>query len=41
MYIVIDTFVYFSHYFITIPPPCWVHAAHIHGVSILGNIDMH
>lgn len=31
-----DIFVYFSHYFITVPPPCWVHAAHIHGVPILG-----
>lgn len=32
----IDVFVYFSHHFITIPPPCWVHAAHLHGVPILG-----
>ncbi|KAJ8890084.1 hypothetical protein PR048_009591 [Dryococelus australis] len=32
----IDTFVYFSHHFITIPPPVWVNAAHLHGVKILG-----
>lgn len=35
---IIDIFVYFSHHFITIPPPCWVHAAHLHGVPILGNL---
>lgn len=35
---IIDIFVYFSHHFITIPPPCWVHAAHLHGVPILGTI---
>ena len=33
---IIDIFVYFSHHFITIPPPCWIKAAHIHGVPILG-----
>ena len=32
----IDTFVYFSHHFVTIPPPCWIHAAHLHGVPVLG-----
>lgn len=32
----IDIFVYFSHHFITIPPPCWVHSGHIHGVTVLG-----
>ncbi|CAL7935875.1 unnamed protein product [Xylocopa violacea] len=35
---VIDTFVYFSHYFITIPPFGWINAAHNHGVKILGTI---
>ena len=32
----VDTFVYFSHHFITIPPPCWINAAHKHGVPVLG-----
>ncbi|XP_065218337.1 cytosolic endo-beta-N-acetylglucosaminidase [Planococcus citri] len=34
----IDTFVYFSHYFITIPPLMWINAAHFHGVEILGTV---
>ncbi|XP_057311525.1 cytosolic endo-beta-N-acetylglucosaminidase-like isoform X2 [Hydractinia symbiolongicarpus] len=34
----IDTFCYFSHNFITIPPPCWTNAAHIHGVKSLGTV---
>ncbi|XP_045476472.1 cytosolic endo-beta-N-acetylglucosaminidase [Harmonia axyridis] len=32
----IDIFVYFSHNFITIPPLCWINAAHQKGVKILG-----
>lgn len=32
----IDIFVYFSHRFVTICPPVWVNAAHLHGVQILG-----
>ena len=32
----IDTFVYFSHHLITIPPPCWIDAAHRNGVPVLG-----
>ncbi|XP_028413134.1 cytosolic endo-beta-N-acetylglucosaminidase-like [Dendronephthya gigantea] len=32
----IDIFIYFSHNFITIPPPCWTNAAHRHGVQVLG-----
>ncbi|KAM6500298.1 Glycosyl hydrolase family 85 domain containing protein [Amanita muscaria] len=31
-----DIFVYFSHHLVTVPPPAWVHAAHRHGVKILG-----
>ena len=34
----IDTFVYFSHHFVTIPPPGWVAAARTHGVQMLGTI---
>ncbi|XP_059482677.1 cytosolic endo-beta-N-acetylglucosaminidase isoform X2 [Neocloeon triangulifer] len=34
----IDMFVYFSHKFVTIAPPVWVNAAHLHGVLILGTI---
>ena len=29
-----DVFVYFSHYLITLPPPCWINAAHTHGVKV-------
>lgn len=34
----VDIFVYFSHHFITIPPPGWVAAAQLHGVPVLGTI---
>ena len=34
----IDIFVYFSHYFVTIPPPCWTNAAHTHGIPVLGTL---
>lgn len=34
----IDTFVYFSHNFITIPVKGWIEAAHTNGVSVLGTI---
>ncbi|RWW45455.1 hypothetical protein BHE74_00048698 [Ensete ventricosum] len=30
-----DVFVYFSHYLVTLPPPCWTNAAHTHGVKVL------
>ncbi|KAL1450335.1 hypothetical protein MTO96_027993 [Rhipicephalus appendiculatus] len=33
---VIDTFVYYSPYLVTIPPPGWISAAHRHGVKVLG-----
>ncbi|KAL6630980.1 hypothetical protein ACP70R_028320 [Stipagrostis hirtigluma subsp. patula] len=32
----VDVFVYFSHYLVTLPPPCWTNAAHLHGVKVLG-----
>nr|XP_006823731.1 PREDICTED: cytosolic endo-beta-N-acetylglucosaminidase-like [Saccoglossus kowalevskii] len=32
----LDSFIYFSHYFVTIPPPGWTNAAHKHGVLMLG-----
>lgn len=30
----IDTFVYFSHFLVTIPPAGWINAAHLHGVKV-------
>ncbi|GLB33215.1 putative glycosyl hydrolase family 85 [Lyophyllum shimeji] len=33
-----DTFVYFSHHRVTVPPPGWITAAHRQGVKILGTL---
>lgn len=34
----IDTFIYFSHQLVTIPPPVWINSAHLHGTKILGTL---
>ncbi|KAF9996722.1 hypothetical protein BGZ80_009416 [Entomortierella chlamydospora] len=34
----VDTFIYFSHSRVTIPPPVWTNAAHKNGVRCLGTI---
>ena len=36
----VDVFVYFSHARVTVPPPAWTHAGHIHGVRVLGTVIM-
>eukprot|EP00047_Mylnosiga_fluctuans_P023135 m.132631 g.132631 ORF g.132631 m.132631 type:complete len:814 (+) comp9490_c0_seq1:35-2476(+) len=34
----IDIFVYFSHQFVTIPPPVWTNPAHANGTRVLGTL---
>ncbi|XP_065846189.1 cytosolic endo-beta-N-acetylglucosaminidase-like isoform X2 [Oscarella lobularis] len=34
----ISMFIYFSHHFVTVPPPGWTNCAHKHGVPVLGTI---
>ncbi|KAI0745211.1 glycosyl hydrolase family 85-domain-containing protein [Earliella scabrosa] len=33
-----ESFIYFSHHRVTIPPSGWITAAHRHGVKMLGNL---
>ncbi|XP_050424931.1 cytosolic endo-beta-N-acetylglucosaminidase [Adelges cooleyi] len=35
---IVDTFIYFSHHFVTIPPIGWTNSAHKHGVKCLGTL---
>ncbi|KAF8066341.1 ENGASE2 [Scenedesmus sp. PABB004] len=34
----VDAFVYFSHHLVSVPPAGWTHAAHVHGVKVIGTI---
>ncbi|KAL7753590.1 hypothetical protein RI367_000521 [Sorochytrium milnesiophthora] len=34
----VDIFIYFSHYRVSIPPPQWTNLAHLHGVQMLGTV---
>lgn len=32
----VETFVYFSHRLVTVPPPAWINTGHRNGVNVLG-----
>lgn len=34
----IDTFIYFSHHLLTVPPVAWINSGHLHGVPVLGKL---
>ncbi|XP_034248138.1 cytosolic endo-beta-N-acetylglucosaminidase [Thrips palmi] len=34
----IDTFIYFSHHLLTVPPVSWINSGHLHGVPVLGTL---
>ncbi|KAK3912033.1 Cytosolic endo-beta-N-acetylglucosaminidase [Frankliniella fusca] len=34
----IDTFIYFSHHLLTVPPLSWINSGHLHGVPVLGTL---
>ncbi|GAA5823597.1 hypothetical protein JCM11251_000691 [Rhodosporidiobolus azoricus] len=34
----VDTFIYFSHHRVSLPPPGWIRAAHTHGTKVLGTL---
>lgn len=34
----LEAFIYFSHHFVTLPPPTWTNVAHRHGVLSMGTI---
>lgn len=34
----VEAFIYFSHHFLSLPPPCWTNAAHRNGRLCLGTM---
>lgn len=35
----VDSFSYFTHHWLAVPPPAWINAAHRNGVPMLGNLS--